>query len=149
MILSVRVYSVLGGSLPQYEIISNLPLSPETIPETTPHHYHYISNDIYSKGEPEGLAKYKWYHGKITRDQADAALGTGNYDKFLVRHSSSNLVLSRTRVGRISHTTIQHSPKGYQLEGSSKIFSSTPEMIEHYQQSLGTAVETVPSGIHQ
>ena len=131
---------------PLYETISDLPHHYETIPEATPHHYDYISNNIYTKGEPEDLAKCKWYHGKITRDQVDAALGIGNYDKFLVRHSSNNLILSTSKRGRKVHTIIQRSPKGYQLEGESKLFGNVPEMIAHYKQSLGMPVESVPSG---
>ncbi len=130
----------------QYATIFDLPHSYENIPETTPHHYDYISNDIYSKGEPEGLAKYKWYHGKITRDQADAALSIGTGHRFFVWHSSDELTLSRSHHGLRTHTVIQHSPKGYQLEGESKLFGTIPEMITHYQQSLGKPVETVPSG---
>ncbi len=129
----------------QYATISDLPHSYETIPATTPHHYNYISNNIYSRGEPEGLAKYKWYYGKITRDQADAALGIGT-GRFIVWHSSDKLMLSRSSCGRISHTIIQRSPRGYQLEGESKLFSTIPEMIAHHQQSLGRPVETVPPG---
>ena len=73
-----------SGTFPHYETIPDLPHSCETIPEATSHHYDYISNDIYSKGEPEDLAKYKWYHGKVTTDQADAALSFGLSNIFFV-----------------------------------------------------------------
>ena len=129
-----------------HKTISDLPNNRKIIPEATPHRYDYISNDIYSKGEPEDLAKHKWYHGKITTDQADAALSFVNRNTFFVRHFSDELVLSKTNHGYISHTTIHRSPKGYQLEGNSMLFDTVPAMIAHYQQSLGTPVEKVPSG---
>ncbi len=139
-------YETIPDLSHQYATISDLPHSYENIPETTPHHYNYISNDIYSKGEPEGLAKYKWYHGKITRDQADAALSLGNSNKFFVWHDSNKLILTKRIFDMVSHTTIHHSPKGYQLERDSKLFDTISEMIAHYQESLGTAVKTVPTG---
>ena len=137
-----------SSSAPHYDTISDtFHGHSRTIPKTTTdHQYHYICTNIYSKGEPEDLAKHKWYHGKVTREQADAALGIGNYDKFIVRHSCDTLILSRARVGRISHTIIQRSPKGYQLEGCSEVFDTIPDMITHYKQSLGSAVEKVPTG---
>ena len=104
------------------------------------------TNGIYSKGELEDLAKYKWYHGKLTREQADAALSDRDHKSFLIRHHYDKLILSRSNRGQIYHAIIQRSPKGYQLEGKRKLFSTIPEMITYYQQTLGTAVEALPTG---
>ena len=109
---------------------SDLPHSYETIPETTSH---------------QDLAKHKWYRGKISADQAEAALSVGDH-RFFVRHSYDELILSKKHNGRLSHTIIHHTPKGYQLEGENKLFGTIPEVIAHYQHSLGTPVETVPLG---
>ena len=77
----------------------------------------------------------------MTRSQADAAIAIGAHNQFLVRHDSNKLVLTKKSFSQISHTIILRSPKGYQLEEESKLFDKIPEMILHYQQSLGTPVE--------
>lgn len=61
-------------------------------------------------------------------------LGGGHGNKFLVRVSSHNLVLSKTVRGWISHEAIQRSPAGYHLEGKGLMFKAIPELISHYQQ---------------
>lgn len=129
-----------------YDTITDIPLE-------TPHHYHTIAG-IYSKGEPVDLVKYNWYHGSISEDQANAALSTGSYNRFLVRTSACKLVLSKAINGWKSHDIIQRSPKGYRLGGQGKLFKSIPEMVSYYQQLpisgtqlLGTGIDKQFSGI--
>ena len=143
----------LGPRPHQYERISDTPHY-ETIPEASSgpsHEYDIIS--AYAKGEPEDLTKHSWYHGNITKQQAKAGLKRQEFDnRFLVRVSDNNLILSKCINGWISHDIIQRSPKGYQLEHRNRIFKSVSEMIAYYQhhpikgkQMLGTGVATVPS----
>ena len=126
--------AVLEETCPHYETILHHCHRSEAISEATPHHYDYISN--------------KWCPSKITHDQADTEISTRSCNQFVIRHSSNNLILSKINEGRISHTIIQHSPKGYLLEGDSKFFDTIPDIIEHYKQSLGIAMEIIPSGIY-
>ena len=52
---------------------------------------------------------------------------------FLVRKQSSNLVLSKSIRGWISHDLIQHGPSGYHLEGR-RDFRSVSNLVRYYQQ---------------
>ena len=100
--------------------------------------------------------KHSWYHGNITKEQAEAGLkGQATDNGFLIRASGKSLLLSKRIHGWVSHDIIHCSPRGYQLDGKDKVFKSVPNMITHYQrhpidgtQVLGTAIATVPSGIH-
>ena len=131
----------------QYERISHI-LPDKFVPEESPRLSH-----PYDKGEPEDLMKYTWYHGNITKQQAEVGLNReADNKRFLVRVSDNDLILSKSVSGWISHNIIQRSPKGYNIQQGDKIFKSVPEMIAHYQhypfeggQVLGTGVATVPS----
>ena len=131
-----------------YETISDLPLG-QTHSESS-HYYETI--EVYSQGKPADLMKYDWYHGNITREQADLAIRqSGNSNLFLVRNSGHTLILSKQIRGWNSHDTIHHSPEGYHLEGKQEVFKSVPEMIAHYQrhpimddQVLGRGVTYIP-----
>ena len=58
-----------------------------------------------------------WYHGDLTRVEAEHALGTSDCDCFLVRESKGNLVLSLVRQSQICHIRIERFPGGYRLQG--------------------------------
>lgn len=126
----------------------------DTIPDSTLDPLHrYDTIPIYTKGEPEGISKHSWYHGNITKDQAEAALRLSDDNGFLVRVSGDNLVLSKRHTGGWrSHDIIHRSPRGYRLEEKVEWFQSVLDMISYYQhhpidgtQVLGTPIITVPS----
>ena len=100
------------------------------------HHYETIKDRdiIYSHGNPSELTSFNWYHGTITREQADAALSMGRDNEFLIWQSTNNLVLSMRINGWASHNMIQRSSSGYCLNRKSRGFRSVPEMVAHYQQ---------------
>ena len=103
-------------------------------PSTAPHYESINDSGIYAKGKPVDLLQHKWYHGNISDEQVNKALGYTNNNVFLVRQSGSNLILSKRMFGWVSHDIIHHSPEGYRLEGKEKVFESVAEMIAHYQQ---------------
>ena len=79
------------------------------------------------------------------------ALSSGTKNRFVVRHSGKELVLSKCIRGWKSHDIIHRSPLGYRLDGKELVFRSVPEMIAHYQQHpikfnqvLGEAIESIP-----
>ena len=145
--------------MPHYETISDqVPHHYESIPETSsdlPHHYEIINNSgTYSKGKPTELMKYNWYHGNISKEQAEITLSTGQGNPFLVWHSGNKLTLSYTTKGWISHDIIHRSPEGYCLEGREKLFKTVCEVIDHYKrfpivkdQVLGKAADKVSSSM--
>lgn len=125
-----------SGTETHYETVSELAQHYETIAE------------FVSENQPSDLMKFNWYHGKLTEDQAEAALNTAGGNKFVVRQTSTNLLLSKSVNGWKSHDIIHRSAMGYLLEGKTQQFLSIPEMIAFYQQfpiddvsgqTLGTA----------
>ena len=100
-----------------------------------PHDYDTIDDSaIYSKGKPTDLMKYTWYHGNISKEQADTALSAQKGNTFFVRHLGKKLILSYRTLGWISHDIIHRSPEGYHLEGKEKVFKSVAEMIHQYKK---------------
>ena len=146
-----------------YETISDqVPHHYETIPETMatsdiPHHYDTINDSgIYSKGKPTELMRYDWYHGSVSEERAEIALGcVKKLNTFLVRHSENKLILSHKTLGWMAHDIIHRSPEGYHLAGTKEMFKTVPDMIEHYKQSpirydqvLGIVANKVSSGMY-
>lgn len=91
-----------------------------------------------------------WYHGRISKDEAERALATSAETSasasagcFLVRESGAGeqrLILSQVYRGETRHIKILSSPDGgggggghYGLEGSAKGFMGLREMVEHYR----------------
>ena len=134
-----------------YETISDLSLG-QTHSESSPHYESINEPEIYSQGKPADLLQYDWYHGNISREQADLAMKlSGSNNPFLVRNSGHTLILSKQILGWNSHDTIHCSPEGYHLEGKEEVFKSVPEMISHYQrypiegdQVLGGGITDIP-----
>ena len=134
--------------MPHYETISE-------ISSDLPRHYDTINNSgIYSKGKPTDLMKYDWYHGNISEEQAEVAIGGTLMNSFLVRHSDNKLILSYKAKGWRFHDIIHRTPEGYRLEGKEKVLETVLEMIVHYMQlpiwedqTLAIAADKSMSGI--
>ncbi len=92
----------------------------------------YVDTGIYSLGEPADITQYSWYHGKMSKEEAEIAIGKEFLNNFLVRQSSNDLFLTSKRGGWIHHHLINYSTEGYCLEGKEKMFKTIPEMILHY-----------------
>ena len=126
--LGIKLGPPCSKTLPHYEIIPDVPT------KSSPHYETISDKRIYSRGQPSDLLKHSWYHGRISEEQANAALSMGNNNTFLVRQSSNALILSKRVNGWKSHDIIHRSPEGYRLEGKEKVFKSVSELIEHYQK---------------
>ena len=81
------------------------------------------------------LSDKEWYHGELTRDEAEQALKASGCDCFLVRHCQGVLVLSLIHDGGFHHITINYGPGLYELENGSAryIFTELGELVTHYQ----------------
>ena len=75
-----------------------------------------------------------WYHGELTRDQAEESLRASGSNCFLIRESKGSLVLSLLLHGQIHHLKIKHGPRWYSLEGRSSIerFSDLNELVSYH-----------------
>ncbi|XP_060937053.1 SH2 domain-containing adapter protein E [Limanda limanda] len=85
------------------------------------------------------LEKQSWYHGSVSRQQAEAQLQRSREASFLVRDSESGtskysiaLKTSQSCVHIIVAQTKSSKGLGYTLNQSSCIFSSIPELVHHY-----------------
>ena len=76
----------------------------------------------------------EWYHGELTRDEAEQALKASGCDCFLIRHCQGVLILSLIHDQKIDHTKIDYGPGWYQLEQHQK-FSKLQELVSHYCQN--------------
>uniref|UniRef100_A0A1A8DVZ4 SH2 domain-containing adapter protein E n=1 Tax=Nothobranchius kadleci TaxID=1051664 RepID=A0A1A8DVZ4_NOTKA len=85
------------------------------------------------------LEKQSWYHGSVSRQQAEAQLQRCREASFLVRDSESGtskysiaLKTSQSCVHIIVAQTKGNKGLGYTLDQSSCVFSSIPELVYHY-----------------
>ncbi|KAM9309073.1 SH2 domain-containing adapter protein E [Pholidichthys leucotaenia] len=85
------------------------------------------------------LEKQSWYHGSVSRQQAEAQLQRCREASFLVRDSESGtskysiaLKTSQSCVHIIVAQTKSTKGLGYTLDQSSCVFSSIPELVYHY-----------------
>nr|XP_057939952.1 SH2 domain-containing adapter protein E [Doryrhamphus excisus] len=85
------------------------------------------------------LDKQGWYHGSVSRPQAEAQLQRCREASFLVRDSESGtskysiaLKTSQSCVHIIVAQTKSSKGLGYTLDQSSCVFSSIPELVHHY-----------------
>ena len=78
-----------------------------------------------------------WYHGELTRDEAEQALKVSGCDCFLIRHDQEILVLSLIHDGEFHHITISYGPGWYELENGSARYSFTEleDLVAHYLHS--------------
>ena len=88
-----------------------------------------MATNVYAKGCPVNSDK-DWYHGELTRDQAEETLRASGSNCFLIRESKGNLVLSLIYHGDIHHTVIKRGPGGYSLS-SVKNFSDLNELVSY------------------
>ena len=97
---------------------------------------------IYEVGSVFCLNK-DWYHGKMTRFEAEKRLRSLGYNAFLIRWSNKEfLVLSIICDHNFCHIKIIHGPGGYELESTSssdnKSFSELDDLISYYSKNVVT-----------
>ena len=80
-----------------------------------------------------------WYHGELTRDEAEQALKASGHDCFLIRHCEGDLLLSLTHCRHIYHIKIEHGLGWFKLSGESRQFNKLQELVGHYRIHLISA----------
>ena len=91
------------------------------------------SSGVYAKGSLLG-SDQDWYHGQLSRVEAEQALTASGCNCFLIRESQGALVLSLIHHGQVHHVNIKYGPGWYELEGGSAQYSFTEleELVSHY-----------------
>ena len=91
------------------------------------------SSSVYAKGSLLDSDK-DWYHGQLTRVEAEQALTASGCDCFLIREDGRALVLSLIHHGQVHHVNIKYGPGWYELESGSAQYSFTElvELISYY-----------------
>ncbi|KAM4550616.1 SH2 domain-containing adapter protein E-like [Fundulus diaphanus] len=99
-----------------------------------------------SCGSPDGearcvdpslpLEKQSWYHGCVSRQEAELQLQSCKEASFLVRNSESDSskysIALKTSQGCVHIMVAQTKENGYTLDQSSCVFPSIPEVVHHY-----------------
>ncbi|XP_035245467.1 SH2 domain-containing adapter protein E [Anguilla anguilla] len=82
------------------------------------------------------LEKQSWYHGCISRQEAESQLQSYKEASFLVRDSESGTskysIALKTSQGCVHIIVAQTKESGYTLDQSSCVFPSIPEVVHHY-----------------
>nr|CAH7715051.1 unnamed protein product [Callosobruchus chinensis] len=112
---------------------------PCDIPTTTAPQLPPRNETVTPKNEIGTLSNYYWYWGPISRRQAEERLKDSPDGAFLVRDSNSDrylFSLSFRSTGRIMHTRISGSARGYGLARAYGLanrvgYDSVAELIEH------------------
>ncbi|KAM7384441.1 hypothetical protein PAMA_011674 [Pampus argenteus] len=82
------------------------------------------------------LDKQSWYHGCVTRQEAEFQLQSCKEASFLVRNSESDnskySIALKTSQGCVHIIVAQTKENGYTLDQSSCVFPSIPEVVHHY-----------------
>ncbi|XP_048882631.1 SH2 domain-containing adapter protein E [Brienomyrus brachyistius] len=82
------------------------------------------------------LEKQSWYHGCVTRQEAESQLQHCKEASFLVRNSESGTskysIALKTSQGCVHIIVAQTKESGFTLDQSSCVFSSIPEVVHHY-----------------
>ncbi|XP_065804035.1 SH2 domain-containing adapter protein E [Labrus bergylta] len=82
------------------------------------------------------LEKQSWYHGCVTRQEAESQLQSCKEASFLVRNSESDnskySIALKTSQGCVHIIVAQTKENGYTLDQSSCVFPSIPEVVHHY-----------------
>ncbi|KAJ8290018.1 hypothetical protein GJAV_G00007800 [Gymnothorax javanicus] len=82
------------------------------------------------------LEKQSWYHGCVSRQEAESHLQSCKEASFLVRNSESGTskysIALKTSQGCVHIIVAQTKENGYTLDQSSCVFSSIPEVVHHY-----------------
>lgn len=95
------------------------------------HPLHMGASDHSKAASPDPVQK-KWYHGELTRYDANSALKATGRDCFLIRRQGA-LVLSLISRGRTCHIKILHGAGWYCLSWSPKSFSTLQNLVTHYR----------------
>ncbi|XP_037329343.2 SH2 domain-containing adapter protein E-like [Pungitius pungitius] len=82
------------------------------------------------------LEKQSWYHGCVTRQEAEFQLQPCREASFLVRNSESDSskysIALKTSQGCVHIIVAQTKENGYTLDQSRCVFASIPEVVHHY-----------------
>uniref|UniRef100_G3NKR1 SH2 domain-containing adapter protein E n=1 Tax=Gasterosteus aculeatus TaxID=69293 RepID=G3NKR1_GASAC len=82
------------------------------------------------------LEKQSWYHGCVTRQEAEFLLQPCREASFLVRNSESDSskysIALKTSQGCVHIIVAQTKENGYTLDQSSCVFANIPEVVHHY-----------------
>ncbi|XP_047186134.1 SH2 domain-containing adapter protein E-like isoform X2 [Scophthalmus maximus] len=82
------------------------------------------------------LERQSWYHGCVTRQEAECRLQSCKEASFLVRNSESDnskySIALKTSQGCVHIIVAQTKENGYTLDQSSCVFPSIPEVVHHY-----------------
>uniref|UniRef100_UPI003AAD0999 SH2 domain-containing adapter protein E-like n=1 Tax=Centroberyx gerrardi TaxID=166262 RepID=UPI003AAD0999 len=82
------------------------------------------------------LEKQSWYHGCVSRQEAEFQLQSCREASFLVRNSESGTskysIALKTSQGCVHIIVAQTKENGYTLDQSSCVFPSIPEVVHHY-----------------
>lgn len=82
------------------------------------------------------LEKQSWYHGCVTRQEAESQLQSCKEASFLVRNSESDnskySIALKTSQGCVHIIVAQTKENGFTLDQSSCVFPSIPEVVHHY-----------------
>ncbi|CAG10838.1 unnamed protein product, partial [Tetraodon nigroviridis] len=82
------------------------------------------------------LQEQSWYHGCVTRQEAELQLQSCREASFLVRNSESDSskysIALKTSHGCVHIIVAQTKGNGYTLDQSSCVFPSIPEVVHHY-----------------
>ncbi|KAM4725737.1 SH2 domain-containing adapter protein E-like [Anableps anableps] len=82
------------------------------------------------------LEKQSWYHGCVTRQEAEFQLQSCKEASFLVRNSESDnskySIALKTSQGCVHIIVAQTKENGFTLDQSSCVFPSIPEVVHHY-----------------
>lgn len=136
--------SPLTPSPPCLPTLKPLPLSPSSSPNKhsppSPTSPGLPLDGETARVDPSlALEKQSWYHGSVSRQQAEAQLQRCRDASFLVRDSESGtskysiaLKTSHSCVHIIVAQTKNTKGLGYTLDQSSCVFSSIPELVHHY-----------------
>ena len=93
------------------------------------------SSRVYAKGSLLDSDK-DWYHGQLTRVEAEQALTASGCECFLIREDGRALVLSLIHHRQVHHVNIRNGPGWYELESGSAQYSFTEldELVSHYSK---------------
>lgn len=136
--------SPLTPPSPSFPTLKISPLSPSSSPSklspSSPTSLGVPLDEEAAKVDPSlSLEKQSWYHGSVSRQQAEAQLQRCREASFLVRDSESGtskysiaLKTSQSCVHIIVAQTKSSKGLAYTLDQSSGVFSSIPELVHHY-----------------
>ncbi len=88
------------------------------------------ASNVYTKGLQVDSDK-EWYHGELTREQAEMTLRDNGSDCFLIRESKGYLVLSLINHGETDHAKITNQLGWYSIDSWSKKFKELNELVEY------------------